>query len=76
MNKGATFCKPLREKAKADGKGLIAVDVDNRHGRWQFWGPIDHDLASKLWTFAHKVYMGDPPREVFASLWPEKGGGE
>lgn len=70
-NRGATFCKELREKAKADGKGLIAVDVDNRGGRWQFWGPIDHELSSRLWRFNHLVYMGKTPREAMAEVWPE-----
>jgi hypothetical protein len=73
VNRGATFEKRLRDRAKSEVKGLIAVSVDNKYGRWQFWGAIEHELSSKLWRFAHKVYSGKSPREAFDEVWPEGG---
>jgi len=67
----AGWSKVQRDKAKADGKGLIAVDIDGKHGRWTFWGLIDHELATQVWMFANHLYRGKSPREAFDEVWPE-----
>lgn len=77
MSKSASWDKGLREKAKAEGLGLLSVCTDTNAGKMDFWGAAPHDLVRKVWRFAHLVYKGyhtgeTTPRQAFDAVWPEE----
>jgi hypothetical protein len=65
--------KPLRQRAKSEGKGLYAYRCDHDQGLWEQVGMMDHAMARHLFLFITLVYRGKTPAEAFAEVkWTDR----
>lgn len=67
------WTKAQRRRASDDGKALFAVGVDNKVGRMEVTGLMDHAVSEKLLLFATLLYKGRAPGEAFAEVWGGEG---
>lgn len=54
-----SYPKVMRERAKADGKGLVTIDVPGM----TFQGPVDNEVISKLVEFTTQVIFASETRK-------------
>ena len=64
-----TFDKSIRDAAKEQGRGLFGMIADTKTHKMVSGGPVDHDLASKLFLFCTKVLRGAKPSDAVAEVW-------
>ena len=64
-----TWDKEIRDRAKADGKGLFAFGSDTKAYKWVMGGPMDHDKAVKLTLFVITFNKTGDPKKAYEAAW-------
>lgn len=71
-----TWSTAIKDRARAEGKGLLAFGCYTRHGGIEFHNAMDHGLADRLVDFAMSINAGRSPAEAFAAVdWGDGKGG-